>query len=152
MNSTLKSTSAEQIESPVAQFLQAYEANAAARDIAAILAQFSDPFMAAGPTGVQCLRSADFAAALPKRVQLFAGLGAQPSKLVSCEETRLDARFVMAETRWQMTFIREGQPTREALADSLFILDTAGETPKIIFYLAHKDLMATLREGGILPM
>jgi hypothetical protein len=135
----------------VALFLQSYEANAASGDIPALLAQFTDPFMAAGPTGLQCLRSADFALALPKRMQLFAGLGAQPSKLVSCEETRLDHRFVMAETRWLLTFIQEEQPPREALADSLFILDTAGAPPKIVFYLAHQDLLATLRDKGILP-
>lgn len=137
--------------SPVSLFLQSYEANAASRDLTALLDQFADPFMAAGPTGVNCLRATDFAAALSKRIQLFSGLGAQPSKLVSCHETRLDDRFIMAETRWHMTFIRDGQPPREAFADSLFILDTAAETPKIVFYLAHQDLLATLRDLGILP-
>jgi hypothetical protein len=138
--------------SPLANFLQAYETNSSTGNVTALLTQFADPFMAAGPTGVQCLRAADMAAALPKRLQLFAGLGAQPSKLVSCQETRLDERFIMAETRWQMTFIREGQPTRQVMADSLFILDTAADTPKIILYIAHQDLVANLREQGILPV
>ena len=151
MNATSTPAPSEATTSLVSHFLQSYEANAASRDLPSLLSQFSDPFMAAGPTGVQCLRATDFASALSKRIQLFSGLGAQPSKLVSCHETRLDDRFVMAETRWHMTFIREGQSTKEAFADSLFILDMAAESPKIIFYLAHQDLVATLRDLGILP-
>jgi hypothetical protein len=148
---TSNQRSAAQSASPVTRFLQSYEANTTLGDIPALLTQFADPFMAAGPTGVQCLRAADFASELPKRLKLFAGLGAQPSKLVSCQETRLDERFTMAETRWQMTFVREGRPTQEALADSLFVIDMASDEPKIILYIAHQDLVATLREKGILP-
>lgn len=151
MNPTSSLTPEAQTASPLANFLQAYETNSSTGNVAALLPQFADPFMAAGPTGVQCLRAADMAAALPKRLQLFAGLGAQPSKLVSCQETQIDNRFIMAETRWQMTFIREGQPARQVMADSLFILDTATDTPKIILYIAHQDLVANLREQGILP-
>lgn len=146
----MTSTTNQETASPLARFLQTYETNTSSGDIPALLAQFADPFMAATPTGVQCLHAAEFAVALPWRLKLFAGLGAQPSKLISCEETRLDDRFTMAETRWQMTFIREGRPAQQALADSLFIIDTAGDAPKIILYIAHQDLVAVLREKGVL--
>ena len=146
--------------SPVRRFFQSYEQNTASGDIPALIAQFADVFMAAGPAGAQSVRSADFAHILPKRVQLVQSLGCQSTKLVSCVETELDARFAMAETRWQMTFVREGQPPKEAIVDSLFILDkgpqepgivdTDSEYPKIVFYLAHQDLMAALKNQGIL--
>lgn len=151
MNQTSNHAFASQAASPLTQFFRAYETNTASGDTATLVAQFADPFMAAGPTGVQCLHAADFAAALPRRRELFAGLGAKPAKLVSCRENRLDARYVMAETRWQITFVRDAHSAAEVFADSLFIVDTAGDSAKIVFYLAHQDLLATLRDQGILP-
>jgi len=139
----------------VGRFLLAFEQNNASGDIPALIAQFADVFMAAGPNGAQPVSSADFARALPKRTQLFQSLGCQSTKLVSCVETLLDARFVMAETRWKLTFVREGQAPKEVRADSLYILDMgsldAEAGLKIVFYLAHQDLLATVRNQGIVP-
>lgn len=134
---------------PTARFFQSFEQNTNSGDNSALVAQFADVFMAAGPAGAKPVHAADFAIALPKRAQLVQSLGCQTTRLVSCVETPLDARFVMAETRWQMTFVRESQPTREVLADSLYILDMACDSPKIVFYLAHQDLLATLKSQGI---
>jgi len=143
--------SGTQTATPVARFLQAYEANTARGDIPALLKQFADPFMAASPTGAQCVRSSDFALALPKKAELVEGLGRQSTKLVSFQETVLDARFVMVEARWRMIFAREGQAQKEAVVDSMIIVDAGAEDMKIVFYLAHQDLMTSLREQGILP-
>jgi hypothetical protein len=137
--------------SPFGCFFQSYELNNSTGNIPALIAQFADVFMAAGPNGAQCVRSSDFALALPKRKQLFDSLGCQSTALVSCLETRLDARFAMAETRWQLTFVREGEQPKTVLADSLFIVDMAPEALRIVFYLAHQDLLAILRDEGILP-
>jgi hypothetical protein len=136
---------------PTAPFFQSFEQNTNSGDNSALVAQFADVFMAAGPAGAKPVRAADFAIALPKRAQLVQSLGCQTTRLVSCVETQLDARFVMAETRWQMTFVRESEPTREVFADSLYILDMAGDSPKIVFYLAHQDLLAALKTQGIVP-
>jgi hypothetical protein len=132
-------------ETPVARFLRNFERACSDNDIAAQVAQFADPFMAANPQGAQCVRVEDFARALPKRVELFRSMGCASTALVSFSETRLDGRFAMAETRWRMTFRREGQPDREALADSLFVLDMGGDAPRIVFYLAHQDVAALLK-------
>ncbi len=149
--STMANASTIQATTPLARFFQSCESNSSSGDISALIAQFADVFMAAGPNGTRSVSSADFALALPKRVQLFQSLGCQSTKLVSCIETPLDARFVMAETRWQMTFVREGQAPNEVMADSLYIVDMASKEPKIVFYLAHQDLVATVRNQGILP-
>jgi|HubBroStandDraft_4_1064222.scaffolds.fasta_scaffold252506_2 hypothetical protein len=139
-----------QNETPLARFFHNFERLNAGDDIPAQVAQFADMFIAANPQGAQCIRAEDFARALPKRIQLVQSLGGQSTSLVSVSETKLDERFAMAETRWRMTFRREGAPAREALADSLYILDMGGETPKIVFYLAHQEFMAMLKSNGIL--
>jgi hypothetical protein len=130
-------------------FFHEFEQRSDRGDIPALLPQFADTFMAAGPQGAKCIRSADFAVALPKRKQFFDSLGCKSTSLVSLDQTRLDARYVVAKTRWRMTFLQEGT-TKEALADSTYIVDTAAESFKIVFYLAHQDHMTMLREHGIL--
>jgi hypothetical protein len=150
-NASANTRSTRQATTPLRHFFQSFETNTASSNMAALIAQFADVFMAAGPNGAQSVRSADFALALPKRLELFQSLGCQSTKLVSCHETQLDARFFMAETRWQMTFVREGQPPKEVMADSLYIVDMASREPKIVFYLAHQDLVATVRNQGIHP-
>jgi hypothetical protein len=133
------------VSSPVAAFFQSYERNITAGDDAAVAAQFAEVFMAAGPGGAQSIRSSDFALALPKRKQLFESFGCRSTSLISCEETQLDARFAMVETRWQMTFVREGKEAKVLMADSLFIVDICAEAMKIVFYLAHQDPIDMLR-------
>ena len=56
----------------------------------------------------------------------------------------------MARTQWLMTFIRNGAEPKQVLVDSTYIVDTAGDAFKIVFYLAHQDIMAILKERGIL--
>lgn len=140
-----------QNETPLAQFLRKFELASASNDVSASVALFADTFMAASPQGAQCVRAEDFARALPKRIQLMQSLGCQSTSLVSFSETMLDERFAMAETRWRMAFGRESQPVQEAFADSLYIVDMAGEAPRIVFYLAHQEFMAMLKSSGILP-
>ena len=82
---------------------------------------------------------------------MFDRLGCQSTALVSLEEKPLDARYVMASTRWRMTFARNGAKSEDVLVDSIYIVDTGGEAFKIVFYLASQDLMQILRQRGITP-
>ncbi len=132
-------------------FFREFEQRSDRGDIPALLPQFADTFMAAGPQGAQCIRAADFALALPKRKQFFDSLGCRSTALVSLDYNRLDARYVLAKTRWRMTFAHEDGEQKEVLADSAYIVDTGTETFKIVFYLAHQDIMHHARERGILP-
>jgi hypothetical protein len=88
--------------------------------------------------------------AVPKRKQLFDSLGLHSTTLVWLREDRLDARYIMASTRWCMSFAREKGEPRDVLADSVYIVDTGGEAFKIVFYLAHQDIVQTLKERGIM--
>lgn len=141
----------EQPRTGIEQFFETFENNNSTGDIATIVFQFADPFLAAWPNGSKCLRAADFALALPKRKQLFESLGSKSTTLVSLDESPLDARYVLAKTRWQMNFDSIQGGKQQVMADSVYILDTAGESPKIIFYLANQDIMAVLKDRGILP-
>ena len=132
-------------------FFREFEQRSNSGDIPALLPKFADTFMAAGPLGAQCIRAADLAVALPKRKQFFDSLGCRSTSLVSLDHNRLDERYVVAKTRWRMTFVQGDGEVKEVLADSAYIVDTSGESFKIVFYLAHQDHMTMLREHGILP-
>jgi hypothetical protein len=135
---------------PGAAFFRALERNTADFNLPALLDQYADTFMAATPQGAHCLRNADFAEVLPRRKQLFESLGSRSTSLVSCVPTRLDDRYLMAETRWQLTFARPNDLFEEILLDSLYIVDTSVGDGKIVFYLAHQDPIAILKARGIL--
>jgi hypothetical protein len=132
------------------QFFQSWEESIASGDIAAQVSHFAEVFLYAGPRGAQSVRASDFALALPKRKQLFEDLGCQCSTLVSLIESKIDDRYASARTQWRMTFSKH-QGTKQVLVDATYIVDTGGEACKIVFYLPHQDIMAILRDNGILP-
>ena len=135
--------------SPIACFFDSFARQSSSDDIKAQVAQFADTFLAAGPQGAKCVRAADFAHALPKRKQLFDSLGCQSTTLVSLEETPLDARYVLARTRWQMTFSSQNADSEQVMADSTFIVDIANNDFKIVLYLANQDILQVLKDRGI---
>ncbi len=136
---------------PIERFFHSFEQSSDSGDFSALIPQFADVFLAAGPGKAQSVKARDFALALPGRRQLFESLGCQATALVSLQENRLDDRYALVSTRWRMTFARESDDPQEVLADSTFLVDTSTEDFKIVLYLAHRDPMAMLREKGILP-
>jgi hypothetical protein len=139
-----------QHETPVDRFFEAFQRASNSDDILSMVSHFAEAFLAAGPRGAQCVRSADFAKALPKRKQLFHRLGCQPATLVSLQQTPLDNRYVMAKTTWRFDFARGNHQMGEVLVDSTYLLDTSADEFKIVLYLTHQDIMEVLRERGIL--
>jgi hypothetical protein len=140
-----------QVSEAIEGFFRTFEANASSHDADAQISQFADVFMAANPQGAQTVRAGDFALALPKRKELFDRLGCRSSELLSVSEQRLDARYVLANTRWKMTFARAESNTEEVVVESSFMLDTGGNSPRILVYLAHQDIMQVLKDRGLLP-
>jgi hypothetical protein len=135
--------------SPIARFFDSFARQSSGENTQAQIAQFADTFLAAGPQGAKCVTSADFALAIPKRKLLFDSLGCRSVTLVSLEETPLGVRYVLARTKWQMTFSRPNADPEQVLADSTFIVDTAGDEFKIVLYLANQDIMQVLKSRGI---
>ena len=136
---------------PIEQFFRKFERNTNLGNLDALVSQFADVFMAAGPDGASAVRASDFALALPKRQKLFDELGRQSTTLDSISQTKLDPRYTLVETEWRMVFVSAERLRNEVLASSAFIVASEGEEMKIVFYLAHRDIMAILRDRGILP-
>lgn len=108
-------------------------------------ALFAETFLAAGPEGVRAVPRSAFEPVLQRRRAWLAGLGCAGAELVSLREQWLDERYVLATTRWRMTF---GAGRAIEVASS-YLVDMGGEAPAIVVYLAHQDLTAVLRETGI---
>lgn len=135
---------------PIQAFFQRYDQLTREGNIPELVAQFAETFLAADPGGARPVRAADFALALPRRKQLFDKIGGcHSTELVSVEETRLDDRYALARTRWRMKFEALDRGPNELLVDSSFLVDLGGESPRILLYMAHQDLMAVLHEKGI---
>ena len=135
-------------DSPVSLFLRGFERMSESNDIPAMVAQFGETFLAAGPQGASCVRSSDFALALPKRKQLFQSLGHSSTALVSVVETPIDERYVLAGTEWKFTFHKNGNRL-EVIVNSTFIVDTGDDEFKIVVYLTNRDAVQILAERGI---
>lgn len=139
----------DQKPSALQQFLAAYAEHTAASNNPALVAQFADTFLVAGPSGSHCIRSADFARALPRRAELFASLGCQPAELIAAEESPLDTHYALVRTTWRFTFIRPQHATETIDSESIFLIDTGSDPFRILLYLTPHDIMDTLRQRGI---
>jgi hypothetical protein len=132
-------------QTEIAQFFRRFETSSSSGDALAAASHFADVFLAAGPNGAQAVKVSDFALALPKRIRTFASYGLESTTLESVQETRLDTRFVLAETRWKIRFVREHGKEKRVTVDSVFIVDTGQERFRIVFYLAKQDPIALLK-------
>lgn len=127
-------------------FFKNHERNSYGGSVGALISQFADVFMVAGVQGAQVMQANTFALTLPKRKKLFDDMGCQSTELVSLREISLNGRYTMVETLWRMRFASEDQSPEEIQAHSTFIVYTGGEEPKIVMYLPHGDVLATLAE------
>jgi len=76
-------------------------------------------------------------------------VGFQFVKIVPLDETRLDTYYVMVKVHVQMRFEKNpGQPI-DMNNDSVYILFVKDDSPKIVFYLSHEDLMKMMQEHGL---
>ena len=136
--------------SSLQQFFRNYAECTNAARIPELVAHFADTFLAGGPQGAQCVRSSDFALALPKRYEMFEKWGCRSTELLSVAELQLDSRYVLARTKWRMTFGHGDAGAVDVEADSDFVVDTGLEPWQIVFYLANQDLVEVLRSRGII--
>jgi hypothetical protein len=134
----------------IEEFLRAFEHTDEQHDIDALVSRFADTFLVASPDGARTIRASDFALALPKRQKMFDEMGCRSTKLDAVIVTKLDERYVMAETKWRMSFAYGEGQAKDVVVGSTYIVDTRDD-PKILFYLSHQDITKALREAGILP-
>lgn len=134
----------------VEEFLRHFTHHTNHADAPIQVSQFASTFLAAGPQGASCERRDDFGLAIPKRKQLFESVGLRSTELVRIEADSLGPRYSLARTQWKMLFESGTQAPKEILVESTYIVDTVLEPFQIVLYLAHQDIMAILKERGIL--
>ena len=135
----------------IERFFQALEHETITGNFPALAERFSETFLSASPSGSKVAQRSLFSQVMPARKQQFEKMGKNSTRLISLETTVLDTRYTFAKTRWQLTFMREGQDTQEVFADSTYIVNTGVEPFQIILYLTSQDLPKVLAERGILP-
>lgn len=139
----------ELINPALTQFIESYAHHTATRDFTALVAQFAETFLVAGPTGARSMRAADFARALPGRAELFDSLGCRSAQLIAAQPSWVDTRYALVRTTWSFTFRRPGAATEIVDSDSIFLIDTGSDPYRILAYLTPRDIMDTLRQRGI---
>jgi hypothetical protein len=126
-------------------FFHVFEHNSNRSETGALISQFAEVFVVAGPQGARVVPASTFALALPARKKQFDEMGCRSTDLISLRETTLGNHYIMAETEWQMTFVRGERSPEEIRVASTFIVYTGDEQPKIVFYLPQHDVMALLK-------
>jgi hypothetical protein len=142
-----KEPSVQRASERVKAFFQQYESNIGQPDPAAIVAQYGESFIFAGPQGTQAVRRDDFAMVLPKRQGFFKSVGLQSSRMVALEEASVDDRCVLVKAQWRLQF---GSPAAPALdVFSTYLLQQQPDGLRIVFQLDHDDLTKRVHELGL---
>jgi|SRR5262245_14239945 len=132
-------------------FFRRFEAQSAAADAETLASFYAPAFLMAGPGGAQVVSARDLTLAIPKRRQLFAAAGCQSTELLSVEETRLDDRYSLVRTEWRWTFAGPDRAATTITQPSSFLVDRAADGGKIVCYINHADVVAAMRDRGLLP-
>jgi hypothetical protein len=103
--------------------------------------------MIAGANGTNVLPSTAMAAAIRSRKQRFDALGLPSAILVRAEAITLGDGYTLARTEWRFDLSRlHSDPVT---VSSAFVLEHHGDATRIILYVNSHDIMAVLRERGI---
>jgi hypothetical protein len=131
----------------VQSFFEMFAAKNAAGDLDGVLQLFAPTVMIAGPNGTNVLPSNAMAAAIRNRKQRLDSLGVPSATLVDCDTIALDDRYTLARTEWRFDLSR--LHTDPITLSSTFLLEHVDAETRIIVYMNHHDIMAVLRERGI---
>lgn len=131
----------------VNRFFETFAAKNAAGDVDGLLHLFASTVMIAGPSGTTVLPSNAMAGAIRTRKQRFDALGLPSATLVRCEATALSDRYTLARTEWRFDLSRLQNDA--VTLSSAYVLQHGDDGTRIILYLNEHDIMAVLRERGI---
>jgi hypothetical protein len=134
------------MDSALTHFLRSFERNSNSENSSEAVTQFADVFLVAAPEGVTCVRSVDFASAMPKRKLLFDQYGWQSTELMDVRESWLDARYALVSTRWRFSFRNSVGELEPIEANSTYLIDTGTERFQIVFYLPHQNIIEVLQK------
>ncbi len=105
--------------------------------------------MFADPNGTRVIEKEKFLAALPKRQAFFKSVGHKSTRVLSLEETDLDAHYVLVHAGFEMRFEKEPAAPVDAHLDSTFIFYIDDGSAKIVFHIEHEELQHALQARGL---
>ncbi|WP_141714707.1 hypothetical protein [Micromonospora mirobrigensis] len=125
------------MNSRLRRFLDTIAATGKALDPDALSRGFTDPFLAADPTGARPVPRAAFLRALPKRADAFTTAGIGAARLVSVDHQRLDDHYLLVRTEWSAPRL-DGEG--DVPLASTFLLYDDGTDLRAVLYLNHQGL------------
>ncbi|HTC69834.1 MAG TPA: hypothetical protein VK662_09725 [Acidothermaceae bacterium] len=135
----------------VSAFFQQYGQAGNVLDIGVLTECFFDTFLNLDPNVATPVKREVLIAALPMREKLFGSIGAEGLDLTHLRETPLDEMHTLVRTTWAVRFAPDIGATPLSL-DATFLLRRAdGGEWRIVMYLNHHDVQATIREHIALP-
>jgi hypothetical protein len=137
--------------SVVQTFFDQYARSRSALDIDLIASQYPDSFMYAGPNGARVAEKTAVLAAFPRGQELLQAHGHRSTKVLSLDETMLDAQYALVRVQFVWRFEKSPAQPIDVTVDATFILHLNRGAPQIVFQLEHQDFQAALRTSGVLP-
>lgn len=148
---------AESLEARLTRFFGDYEArtNRALADppevdVEATAAAFADCFIEANPHGVVCGKNDQhFREAIPKGLEFYRSLGTRSMTITSLIPSALDGGHAMAKVHWRAEYGKEDGTGTSIDFDVIYLLQTAGEEPRIFGYITGDEQKAYEEMGLI---
>ena len=124
------------------------QALGAAPDYDRIRRFFSDCFVGAGPLGVHCGPNDDsFTKALREGYAFYKAIRTRRMNFRRVETTPIDERHVMARVFYRADYERASGEPLSIDFDVVYMLETAGERPRIFAFVAGDELGLYRRHG-----
>jgi hypothetical protein len=135
----------------VSAFFKRYGQAGNALDIGVLSECFFDTFLNLDPSAARPVTREALIAALPMREKLFGSIGAKGLDLARLSETPLDEMHTLVRTTWSVRFAPDIRARPLSLNATFLLRRTDGSDWRIVVYLNHHDVQATIREHVALP-
>ena len=129
----------------VRAFFRRYERAAEDLDSEALTSLFCDVFMTLDASSATAISPQTLLAVLPRRKQLFEGIGSDGLELADISEMPLDDLHTLVRTSWNLR-MRNGPPRDPICLRSTFILRRDDRAWRIVLYLNHQDMNKLFHE------
>lgn len=127
----------------IKEFFQRFESNSRDGLDEALIEQFATVFLAGAEPLSVTVSASEFAKALPVRRKNLSAMGIGPGKLVEMKEVWIQGRYSLVETSWQV--LLSGREDGVSVC-STFLVEETPKGYKVIFYLAHQNLLQIARQ------
>jgi len=111
---------------------------------------FSDCFIAANPSGVNCGKNDEqFQSQILQGFEFYRSIGTKSMKISGLTETVLDEFHVQARVSWQSNYIKRDGMGERIDFDVIYLLQIKDDRPKIFAYITG-DEERVLRERSLI--